>query len=104
MTGFYYFGLELPLSGLGIHADYYWFVSCPAITAYLCWLLHSPLPDKEDYFVYLLTVAFLSATVWVFLLPIPHSMHLVVPTHLYFFWAVCHPSKTFPPKELERES
>ena len=36
-------------------------------------------------------------------LPIPHDMHLVVPTHLYFFLAVCHPSRTFPPKELEQE-
>ena len=30
-------------------------------------------------------------------------MHLVVPTHLSLFWVVCHPSKTFPPKEFERE-
>ena len=30
-------------------------------------------------------------------------MHLVIPTHLSLFWVVCHPSKTFPPKEFERE-
>ena len=30
-------------------------------------------------------------------------MHLVIPTHLSIFWVVCHPSKTFPPKEFERE-
>ena len=36
-------------------------------------------------------------------LSIPHDMHLVVPTHPYFFWVVCHPSRTFFPKELEQE-
>ena len=25
------------------------------------------------------------------------------PTHPYFFWAICHPSKTFPPKESKQE-
>ena len=30
-------------------------------------------------------------------------MHLVIPAHLCFFWVVCHPSRTFPPKEFERE-
>ena len=29
-------------------------------------------------------------------------MHLVIPTHHYFFWAVCHPSRTFPQKSLSR--
>ena len=38
-----------------------------------------------------------------FSLPIPHGMHLVVPTYHYFFWAVYHPSRTFPPKEPEWE-
>ena len=37
-------------------------------------------------------------------LRIPYSMHLMVPTHPYFFWAVCHHSRTFPPKEPEQES
>ena len=36
-------------------------------------------------------------------LPIPHGMYLVVPTHPYFFWVVCHLSRKFPLKELERE-
>ena len=36
-------------------------------------------------------------------LPISHGMYLVVPTHICFFQAVCHPSRTFPPKELEQE-
>ena len=48
-------------------------------------------------------MAFLSATVWVFSLPIFHGMHLIVPTHPYFFLAVCYPSRIFPPKELERQ-
>ena len=81
----------------------HWFVSCPATTTYLCWLYHSPLPNKKIYFVYLLTVAFLSATGWVFSLTISHDMHLVVPTHPSLFWVVCHPNRTFPPKEFERE-
>ena len=32
-----------------------------------------------------------------------HGMHLVVPTYPYFFWAICHPSRTFPPKEPKQE-
>ena len=48
-------------------------------------------------------MAFLSATVWVFSLPIPHGMHLVVTNHPYFFWVICHPNRTFTPKELEQE-
>ena len=30
-------------------------------------------------------------------------MHLVILTHHCFFWAICHLSRTFPPKELEQE-
>ena len=53
--------------------------------------------DKEDYFVCLLAVTLFSATMRVLSLslPIPHSM--------CFLWVVCHPSKTFPPKEPEQE-
>jgi len=36
-------------------------------------------------------------------LSISHGMHLVVPTHPYFFWVVCHPNRTFPPKRPEQE-
>ena len=68
----------------------YQFVSCLATTTY-----HSPLSDKEGYFVCLFTVTF-SFT-------IPHGMHLVVLTHLAFFWVVCHSSRTSPPKEYEWE-
>ena len=42
--------------------------------------------------------------VWVLSLFIPQGMHLMVPTHLYFFWAVCHPSRTFSPKEPKQKS
>ena len=48
-------------------------------------------------------MAFLSTTVWVFSLPIPHGIHLVIPTYPYFFWVVCHPNRTFLPKEPKRE-
>ena len=30
-------------------------------------------------------------------------MHLEFPAHLCFFWVACHPSRTFPPKELGQE-
>ena len=87
------------MSFLTIH----WFVSCSATTTYLCWLCHSLLLDKEDCFVCLFTVAFLSIAVWVFSLAILHGMHLVVSTHHSFFWVVCHLNRKFPLKESERE-
>ena len=37
---------------------------------------------------------------WAFSLTNSHGMHLVIPTHLYPFWVVCHPSRTFSRKEL----
>ena len=46
---------------------------------------------------------FLLVTVCVLSLSIPHGMHLVVPTHPYFFWVTCHPSRTFLPKKPEQE-
>ena len=62
---------------------------------------------KKAIFFCLLAVAFLPVTVCVLSLSlslsIPHGMHLVVPTHPYFFWVTCHPSRTFPPKEPEQE-
>ena len=30
-------------------------------------------------------------------------MHLVILTHLSLFWVIHHPSRTFPPKDFERE-
>ena len=36
-------------------------------------------------------------------LSIPHGMHLVVLTHLYFFQVACHPNRIFPPKEPKQE-
>ena len=79
----------------------HWFVNYLATITYLCCPCHIPLPNKENYFVCLFTVAFLSETRWTFSLTISHGMHLVIPTHLSLFWVVCHPSKTFPLKEFE---
>jgi len=70
---------------MSVLADYYWFVNHLAITTYLCWLCHLPLSDKEGYFICLFAVALLPVTVWVLSLSIPYGMHLVVPTHPYFF-------------------
>ena len=91
------------MSGLGVLADHHWSVNRLTSTIYLCRLCHSPSLDKEDYFVRLFTVALLPTMVWVLSLSIPHGMHLVIPTHHYFFWMVCHPSRTFPSKEPEQE-
>ena len=99
VTDFYYFSLQLPLSGLGVLTDHHWFVNYLTSTTYLCWLCHSLSPNKEGYFVRLFAVALLPATVWVLSLSIPHGMHLVVSTHPCFFWVVCHPNRTFPIKE-----
>ena len=82
----------------------HWFVNYLATITYLCCPCHIPLPNKENYFVCLFTVAFLSETRWTFSLTISHGMHLAIPTHLSFFWVVCHPSKTFPLKEFEWKS
>ena len=38
-----------------------------------------------------------------FFLLIPYGMHLVVSTQFYFFWVICHLSKTLPQKDLEQE-
>ena len=88
---------------MGVLADHLLVVSCSATTTYLCWLCRSLLPDKENYFVCLLAMTFLPITMCVLFLFIPHSMHLVVPTHPYFFWVACYPSRTFPPKEPEQK-
>ena len=70
---------------MGVLTDHLLVVSGSTTTTYLCWLYRSPLPDKEGYFVCLLAVTFLPVTVCVVSLSIPHGMHLVVPTHPYFF-------------------
>ena len=58
---------------------------------------------KKSILFCLFTMEFLSIARWVFPLTIPHGMHLVVLTHFSLFWVVCHPSRTFPPKEFEQE-
>ena len=40
---------------------------------------------------------------WAFSLTNSYGTHLVILAHLSLFWVVCHSSRTFPPKELERE-
>ena len=40
---------------------------------------------------------------WAFSLTNSYDMHLVIPAHLSLFWVVCHSSKRFLPKKLERE-
>ena len=72
-------------------------------TTYLCWPCYILLPNKEFYFVCLFTMAFPSGTRWAFSLTTLHGMHLVVSTHLFLFWVVCHPSRTFLPKEFKRK-
>ena len=103
MTGIYYFSPQLPLSGVSVLTDHLLVVNCSATTTYLYWLCCSLLPDKENYFVCLLAMAFLPVTVCVPSLSIPYGMHLVVSTHLYFFRVACYPSRTFSPKKPEQE-
>ena len=67
-------------------------------------LCHSPLPDKGKLFCLFVCCGTLSCYgLGAFSLPIPHGMHLMVPTQLCFFLVVCHPSRTLPPKEPEQE-
>ena len=40
---------------------------------------------------------------WAFFLTNSYSMHLMILAHSSLFWVVCHPSRIFPQKELERE-
>ena len=100
VTDFYYFSLQLPLSGLGVLTDHHWFVNCSTSTTYLCWLCHSLSPNKEGYFVRLFAVALLPATVWVLSLSLHPLWHAPSDSNSpYFFWAICHPSMTFSLKE-----
>ena len=48
-------------------------------------------------------MVFSSGKRWASSLTIPQGMHLVVLIHPSLFWVVCHLSRTFPPKEFERE-
>ena len=86
----------------------FWTTHCstgfPATTTTLCWLRHVPFPYKGRFVLF----SYFSwhshpDKGWVFSLTNSYRMHLVISAHLYLFWVVCHPSWTFPPKELERE-
>ena len=90
-----------------------WF-GCPCRPPLVCQLLSQhhlpvltvPLPITRQRRLFCLFVRRGTLTcygVGALFLSIPHGMHLVIPTHPYFFWVVCHPSKTSPPKEPEQE-
>ena len=90
------------MSSLGVLADH--LLVCQSLSHHHLHVLAVPL-DKESYFVCLFAMTFLSAMMWVlsFSLPIPHGMHLVVPTHSYLFgWYVIQVGH-FPLKEPEQE-
>ena len=92
------------MSSLGVLADH--LLVCQLLSHHHLHVLAVPL-DKESYFVCLFAMTFLSAMMWVlsFSLPIPHGMHLVVPTHSYLFgWYVIlvgHFSLKEPEQELQ---
>ena len=58
-------------------------------------LCHSPLPDKEGYFVLLVHCDILSCY------PSRHAP--CGSSSSFLFWVVCHSSRTFHPKELMQE-
>ena len=77
-------------------------ISCPAITTILCRLCYVPFPNKRVLFSCSSWHSHPDKG-WVFSLTNSNGMHLVIPAHLSIFWMVCHPSRTFPLKKLERE-
>ena len=82
----------------------YWSAGCPTTTTILCWLHHVPFPDKGSFVLFSCFPWHSHPDKgWVFSLTNSYSMHLVIPAPLCLFLVVCHPSRTFPPKELERE-
>ena len=92
---------------MGILTDHLLVVSCSATITYLCWLCHSPLPNKEDYFVCLFAVAFLPVTVCVLSLSLSFSLSLMACTYWFqliltsFGWHVI-PTGHFPQKSLSK--
>ena len=85
--------------GGGTQKDQWWSAS----TTYLCWLCHSPSPDKEDYFVRFFVVAFLPATMCVLSL----SLSLMACTQgfqliLTSFGRYVIPARHFSQKSLSR--
>ena len=90
MTRFYCFS---PLSNLGVLADHQWSICVP--------FLHHQ-TKKGILFVCLPWHPFLLQS-GIFLSPYP-SWHAPSGSNsAYFFWVVCHPSRTLPPKEPEQE-
>ena len=82
----------------------HWSVNCPAITIFLCWLGHIPFPNKRVSFYFLAHrgIPIQIRVGILFYYPLWHAPSNSISSSL--FWVVCHPSRTFPLKELERES
>ena len=94
VIGFYYFGPQQPLSSLV-------YLSTTTDLS----VCHFSSPNKRKLFCLFVCCGTLSCYgLGAFSLPIPHGMYLVDPTQLCFFWVICYPNRTLPPKEPENES
>ena len=87
---------------MGVLANHLLVVSGLATTTYLCWLCRSLLPDKEDCFVRLLTVAF-STRYSVCALSLHPSWHAPGGFLASFGWHVI-PAGHFPQNSLSKNS
>ena len=93
VIGFYYFGSQQPLSGLGVLANHHWFVCVPL-----------PIARQGKLFcLFVCRGTLYCYGMGAFSLHIPYGMHLVVLTQLCFFWVVCHPNRTLLSKEPMQE-
>ena len=70
---------------------------------YLPVLAVLPFLDKRVLFCFLTHRGIPIRIGWAFSLTNPYGMHLVILAHLSLFWVICHPNRTFPPKELKQE-
>ena len=82
----------------------HWFAHCPATTTTLCWPCHASFLNKSGFvlFFYFLWHSHPDKG-WASPVTNLYGRNLVIPAHVYLFWARCHFSRTFPPKEFERE-
>ena len=76
---------------------------CPTTTTTLCWSCHASFSDKSGFVLFFTPLDTHIRIRLDFSFTNLYRMHLVILTHVYLFWVKCHPSRTFPPKELERE-
>ena len=102
----YHFTYQLFLACYGCPSlATHWSTDCLATTTTLCQLRHIPFPNKGNFVLFSCLQQHPHPDKgWVFSLTNSYGMHLVILAHIFFFWVICHPSKTFPPKKLERES